>query len=534
MTTSPLLFLFFSDYIVNVYSWKNSQLTKEKRFDNTAEGRDAFAVHWQETGHTGPVHLLIDLIEEDVHNEVIPRLLGSNRKKMLEGRAARLFRNTPFHFSHLYGNVAGEERQEQVLFIGLTDPDKLLAWLALLQRCQAQVAGMVSVPLLCQELFKKMAPTGRDALLIVPNAGGLRQIFLRDGRVMVSRFSILSAQEESALQGSLHKEVERMQGYLDNLHLVALHTPLEVFTLCHGSLHALLTMGRNAISQYKSNPVHADALARQLEIPVDLHQTRDMEPLLCGMLLKQRHLNHYARPEDTRLYRTARLRTRLRTVNVSLFLVSLLAGGGLLLDGLAIQAQWSILSRQVEQAQSTGPGPARPSDRTAASSGNATAMAAVRALEAVREHATEPQPMLLAVSQALTRHPDIQVNRLEWFAGPPDTPTAETRKSVVKKTARPARDGSSALSGNGPGLQNARLQGQVHPFAGDMVAARQAVQTFADTLRTLPAVQEVAMLTLPVDPTQTAVLDRKNMVTAAKQADFTVLITLQADRKGHE
>ncbi|MEO5352573.1 MAG: hypothetical protein H7835_05100 [Magnetococcus sp. XQGC-1] len=535
---SNAFFLFFSDYTVNVYSWKKGSLTAAEQFENSEEGQDAFRLYWKKCGFHGPVYLLVDVIEEDLHNETVPKLLGNNRSKMLAGRSTRLFRHTPFHFSHIQGKAPGEAQKELALFIGLTEPDALLAWLTILQEQRAHLAGIVSVPVLCAALFKKIAPEGGDALFVVPSAGGLRQIFMRDGRIQVSRLSVFPRSGDEHLQLFIHGEVARMQGYLGSLRLVPHNTTLEVYTLCHESLYAALTSGENSVSTYNSHPVATDALIRRLSLPLP-SPLDHAETLLCGFLLKQKVRNHYARPEDTRIYRTFRLRLQLQMINLAFLVLGLLIGGITFLDGFTTYAQLPELSQQADKAQmalqaasaAKGSGAMGSTAISSSQEGHANPVTAVLVLDALREHATEPHPLLSTLSQVLTQHPTIWLEGIEWAAGVPDTGGADPKKVEAKRPPRSPPAAAPTRATAKPGVQNARLRGEVYPFSGDTKQAREKILAFIDALRALPTVLETVAISLPVDPSQTAVLDRGNMVTPAKQANFILSVTLQAEKK---
>ncbi|MBF0400478.1 MAG: hypothetical protein HQL90_06885 [Magnetococcales bacterium] len=535
MATDSSLFIFLSDYIVTIYAWRDGQFSQQNRFENSPAGQEAFGHHWQQTTPSEPVYLLVDMIEEELHNEMVPRLFGGNRQKMLTGRSSRMFRNTPFCYNHLYGRVSGEEQKEQVLFIGLTEPEKLLAWLTILHGCQARLAGVVSVPVLCQELFKKMAPGNQEALLVSPNAGGLRQIFLHNGRMLVSRFSAVHLEGERAVRETIRQEVVRMRGYLESLHLLSLHTPLDLFVLCPKALHQLLSSETEQVAHLNIHPVDAEGLARRLGFGTNLGQNEQLEPFFCGFLLKQRQRNHYARAADTRIYRALRLRARLGTASLSLFLVGVLVAGGLFWEGWRIQDSRPELLRQVAQAQqawqevAVASGTGEKGGTPSVGEGNV--VAAVRTLDALRQNAATPQPLLIAISQVLNWHSDIWLVGLQWFAGLPDR-----EGEWLQTTGLPAAEARALLrrEGQKAGLHYVRLQGQFYPFSGQMMVANRRIQDFADALRGLPGVADVAVLSRPEDPTQTAVLDSHSTLASPTEAPFALWMAVEAGRYRHE
>lgn len=551
MASTSTLFLFLSDHFVSAYLWKKGVCDEGDRFENSEEGQVDFADYLEGLFFDGPIYLLVDVTEEDLHNEVIPKLLGANKKKMLASRSGRIFRHTPFHMGYSQGKVSGEKNKEQALFVGLAEPDRVLSWLNILKKRRARIAGIVSLPVLCQQVFKKIAPASKDVLFITPNSGGLRQIFLRDGQMLVSRLSPIHAQEAEGVQLFIHGEVSKMQGYLASLRLVNHHAVLDVLIVCRGSLYALLESGRDKISLYTSHPVDVDALARRLggkmEVrakppkppnlpdgsvePADvverLSATENVEPFFCYFLIKQRIWNHYARLEDTRIHRSFRARFWLRVASFALFFLGMSVSGVAFWDSFDMSAKLPRLSRLADDAQVAlqsvalqGSGGAKqgvslPSD------GGAALVVAVRTMDTLLQYAVDPQSFLMTVSQILTHHANIQVDNIKWFAGMPASknPVRGRRPRVRPMTK--------------PGVQNARLQGKISPFSGNYLAAQEKISLWVNDLRALPEVLEVTVLSMPEDPRQTAVLDGGNASLLLQEANFVLQVTLKIDKEKH-
>lgn len=540
-------FLFLSDHVVSAYHWEKGAFDEGEHFENSESGQAEFDAYLDKQPLEGLVYILVDVTEEDLHNETVPKLMGTNKTKMLTTRSNRIFRNTPFHMGYAQGKIPGEKNKEKALFIGLTETDRILAWLNLLKKRRAPIAGMVSVPVLCQEIFKKIDPADKDALLITPNSGGLRQVFLRNGRILVSRLSPIHSREVEGVQMFIHGEVSKMQGYLASLRLVNHNTTLDVYTLCRGSLYTLLESGREGISLYNSHPVDADALVRRLGVGITgrakllgartspansqerLSATENLDPLFCYFLTKQRTQNHYARPKDLRIFHALRVRLWLRMASFAILLLGIVMGSSSLLDAFEAYGKLPQLSRLADQAQvalqsvalrgkkDSREGLLLPPD------GGADLVVAVRTMDKVMDHAIEPQPFLLAVSQILIHHDTIWIDGIQWVAGMPEPPQGNKRGG--RRRPEPGN--------NKPGIQHAKLQGHIVPFTGNFLAAQEQVHALVSDLRALPEVLETTILSLPEDPRQTAVLDARNAAVSLDQANFVLQITMQVDGKKH-
>ncbi|HED18125.1 MAG TPA: hypothetical protein ENI74_01310, partial [Gammaproteobacteria bacterium] len=140
-----------------------------------------------------PVSLLVDLIEEEFREELLPHAYGRDRAKILERRAGKLFRTTPFRYSRVVGRLKEGRRDSRVLFSALTNSDHVEPLLDLLNDLRIPLAGIYSLPLITHRVIKYLPENNGNILVITEQPdGGLRETFIRDNQVLFSRLAPIS------------------------------------------------------------------------------------------------------------------------------------------------------------------------------------------------------------------------------------------------------------------------------------------------------------------------------------------------------
>ena len=75
-----------------------------------------------------PVHLFIDLSEEDFRLDTIPHVGGSDREAILNRKLAQIYRNTPYRHALLQGRETEGRRDDRVIYTAVTNPEVLRPW----------------------------------------------------------------------------------------------------------------------------------------------------------------------------------------------------------------------------------------------------------------------------------------------------------------------------------------------------------------------------------------------------------------------
>ena len=97
MSRKILFFLSSDNFYAQV--WKNGTLEAPYYFSNSSEGLERFTEFL--LTHRDPAYLMVDLIEEDFRQEVVPHLTGSNHQSLVHRKFDQHYRSTPFRLATL-------------------------------------------------------------------------------------------------------------------------------------------------------------------------------------------------------------------------------------------------------------------------------------------------------------------------------------------------------------------------------------------------------------------------------------------------
>ena len=235
---------FLSSGRLVAHHWQRGQFAERYVFRADEDGLTQFAQYLQSTP-PDPVSLLVDVVEEEFREETVPHVMGTDRRALLRNKKTRLFRDATYSYAMLQGRESEGRRDDRVLFTALIRPDMLAPWLGQLARLKIPLTGIYSLPLLSEMLLKKLKVSGSHVLLVsMHSTGGLRQSFLQDQRLKLSRLAITPDVGQARYPSYILGEVEKLRRYLGSLRLLSRETPLEVHVISEGD--TLEELGRQA------------------------------------------------------------------------------------------------------------------------------------------------------------------------------------------------------------------------------------------------------------------------------------------------
>ncbi|MEO5340289.1 MAG: Flp pilus assembly complex ATPase component TadA [Magnetococcus sp. MYC-9] len=295
--------LFLSDQWLTVCDWRQGRFMELGRFPQGEGGAHAACADLLRhlaamAGKCVPLYLLVDMIEEELRRERIPKLWGSDRRAVLERRLERVFPTTPLRRAVSQGTA--REGGEWILLSGLIRPERVTPWLDAVHQAGQPLAGVWSLQLLSRSLLRKMTPRSENALLVGFHSGGLRQTFFHQGRTLISRLTPIAGESPGSLATLLRQEVEKSRGYLNHLRLLAPDTPLDLLVLAQDGLLADLAGWEKESPPYRLHLVDAARLAEQVGLRGGL-TVGALERLHGHLLLQNPSANHYA-PQDALCY----------------------------------------------------------------------------------------------------------------------------------------------------------------------------------------------------------------------------------------
>ncbi len=510
---------------LSVYEWSRGTAQAGRVFRIGDQGLGEFARYLRGTVNVS-AFLLVDVVEEEYRRDTLPHVMGQDRQSLIRHRARRIFRDTPYWYAELQGRESGGRRDDIVLYTALSNDGLLAPWLELMGQHQVPLVGIYSLPLLSAGLLRHLNPVSDHALVVsLQGPGRLRQSFFQGVHLKISRLAHLSAAQAPLEVAAILEEVEKLRRYLSSLRLLSRGGSLDVYLLGYGEM--LVELARETLSTgpVRYHLIDTAELAWRLGMNGDLVSPY-AESLFVQLLLRNRPANHYATPDQTHYFAMRRVRVAMLAASVVLMFGSVLWSGLQWVEGMmyrdrsaVARQQASHYTRRYEQARAAMPDvPAEPAELKAA-------VDTARTLDRTR---ASPVPTIMLLGQVLGEYPALRVNQLEWRVG--QDPGSQPGSAGIGRTGGRgvAQQGTGAVVGV-PVVapEVAVVRGQVFPFDGDFRKALEMVEGFAQALSGRQGVQDVEVLSMPlnVSPKESLKGD-VGARPAADRARFSVRVSL--------
>ena len=429
-----------------------------------------------------PIHLLVDLVEEDFRRETAPHVHGPARRSILATRSARLFPGTPYVSARREGRMPEGRRDDRVLFSAIVRPERIEPWLDVLRG--HEVAGIHSLPIVSAGLLPLIG-AGTGPVLLVTESGerDLRQTFFEDGRLTLSRLATFPPGEPAERARRIVAEVERLVH-----HLVRSGRSTEGlgFRLV-GSAPLLAAVRDSEIPRELAEGLIDTATverrlggrSRARTGERDDGSTGGCDRMYARLALNRPPPNHYAPAAMLAVRRTRQAGRALRAAGLAMFLTGAAWSGAAWHRSGHLDATAETLERNAAGIEARYRAERLPESKV----GPDHLRLAVEAVERLDAHRVRAQVVLRTVSEALAGLPDLELESLEWFEvseregwpGPPQDDAPRERFRVV------------------------HLRGRVEPFTGHYRAAADEVFRFADGLEAMPRLSGVDVTDLPHD-----------------------------------
>ena len=477
-----------------LYQCRNGQVDIAYEFAASEAGRDNFLRALVET-NPAPIYVLVDIVEEEYRQDVIPHVFGSDRKSVLERKFSRLFRGTAYCHAILQGRETEGRKDDKVLLTAITKTDIVAPWIELIEQQKVPVAGIYSLPVLSQALLKKIGAKGANVLLIsVQSASGLRQTFFRDRQIKISRLAQMARIGSVPYASHLMGELEKLRRYLNSLALTSREAPLDVYILSHGQWLNELEQHCRDTAEERYFLIDVAEVGKRLGLDTTL-TTAYSDAVFAQLLLDETPKNHYASNEERKYFSLYRIRNGLIAASVMLLVASMAWSGFNFLDGVSLKQQAMdaqqkanfYQERYAMARQDLPPTPIEPLD----------IQTAVDIVATLRHYKSDPVPMLGVIGEALEAAPTVRLDRIEWHASVDPNSTGErgNHQPEVADTNRIERDPRYSH------YHIAVFRAHLPAFAGDFRAAIAEADNIAARLAEHPHVRRAEVVEYPLDVT---------------------------------
>lgn len=503
-----------------LYQCRNGQIEVAYEFTADEAGHATFERCLSET-NAAPIYILVDIVEEEYRQDVIPHVSGADRRSVLERKFARLFRGTNYCHAITQGREKEGRKDDKVLFTAITRPDIVAPWVELIQQHKVPIAGVYSLPVLSQDLLRKINAKGTNVLLIsVESTSGLRQTFFRDRKIKISRLAQMPRIGSVPYASHIMGELEKLRRYLNSLALISRDAPLQIYILSHGKwLNELEQHCRDTADEQYFLVDVADVGSR-LGFKKEL-DTPYADTLFAQLLLDESPKNHYASQRETHYFSLYRLRNGLVAASVLLLVASMAWSGFNFLDGVSLKQQALDAQQKANFYQDRyamarrdlPPTPVEPRD----------IQAAVDIVTKLRHYKSDPLPVLEIVSAAIDTDSAVQLDRIEWFADLDPNSSGETgnRRREIPSDERIERDPQYSH------YHIAIVRGHLDRFEGNYRSAIELADAIAGRIAAHPDVRRATVIEYPLDVTSDANLSgNATEVKTSTQARFALKVVL--------
>ncbi len=483
---------------LTAHSLSRGKLVVDARFERNDAGLAAFSAYL--AGSRNLHYLVVDVIEEDYHQDTIPYLGRNDRRQVLARKLAQRYRDTSLTLSLSLGYDQGERRNEKVLYASFSNTQQLQPWLAALEQKEARLVGVYSTALLAPALIKGAGLKAPRCLLVSVQQTGLRQSYVEDGKIRFSRVGRVNLEDIEGVAAACASESARLQQYLVTMRLLpAANAPIDVMVLAAGQYHAALTEACRSSDVLRFHVVNADTQCRAAGLN-DFPADAPCDALFLHAAATAAPAQQFAQDQHRHHYQLWQIGNGLYATGMAVLVSGLLFALVQLFDVYNLRQQiQSDKSRfdaiSAEYARVTATFPPTPTS----TENLKTTISQYRMLQA---QTASPAYLFAQISKTLAGFPQVDIEHIEWRVGKP------LQESGVKGTARKAAAPAPAAAGTPAGATAADLGYQLATVSARVVGARRSevrsitdmASQFMAALRKVPNL-EIMNVHMPFDVT---------------------------------
>jgi hypothetical protein len=489
--------LYFSSSQVSAFGWNAGTLTQDAVFASGEEAMPEFGKYVAGAPHA-LYYLLVDIVEEDFHQELIPYVRGGDRRTLLRRKLAQRYRDVSLALTASLGYETGPRREENILFASFTNTQPLQPWLAMLNSQKARVVGVYSPPLLAPPVAKRIGFAQKRFLLVSRQQAGMRQSFVDDGQIRFSRLGHIEGEDMAQRAQALAVETGRLQQYLTNMRMLARDGgALDVIVIAPDEALAEFQAACVNTPQTNYNVISSSDACKRAGLkasPEDLLAER----LFLHTLAVSPPSQQFADDQHRRYFNLWRARIFSYATGAATFTFCVLLAALRLLDLYSVQSQAGADQQQERRLNDQYTRLQAQFQKTPTSTENLKGL--VRNYIALEKQSVSPEKMFVELSKALAVVPQIELDRIEWQIGL-DIKRAADLSQPAKSPPATAAPAAAVASGESPVFEVVQLNGRVNAAqASDYRNITILVNQFVAALRARPGV-EVTSTQLPFDLT---------------------------------
>ena len=511
--------------------WYGTKLQSYTVFSNSDADFTAFGEFLAQHSGTN-IYLIVDAVEEDYKLESMPHTTGGARREIVARKLNQFNRNSVYRAAHFINRSTDKRKDDNFLFVALNNSDFLQGWMNVIQANHAPLVGVYLLSMLSQTVVRQMKLMGPHILLCERLSSGLRQTYLHNGRLRMSRLTPMKDIKPNQLAYFYLVEIEKTQMYLASQRLIANETSVQLIMASMDNSHAEIAKGISQEQGLECKLVDILAYAKHINISPDLVKTHP-EFLHMQLLANGNVPDNLAPVTFSKIHSLNNIRRIINIATACVATIGVVLATYFAWQGNQQKDQLQFISAQTRSQQSQYEAIAKNFPSTPIASSELKIAADLA--QTIKVNSQTPRQMMQVLSGAFEASPEITLTRMRWVqtndrelkddAGGANNVQSQNIQPVTAANIDPSKLVQV-------GFINAEIKG----FTGDYRAALNSVNQFVTHLRENNSVENVLILQEPVNVSSLANLQGsttdENASTERPPAIFKLKIVLKPTNMG--
>ena len=475
--------------------WRAGKLQGSQTFNNDEAGHQAFAEFLQQYPTT-PVYLLADAVEEDYRLERVPHTVGTAKRELIERKLKQFYRGLDYRTAHFTNRETDHRKDDWYLFVALNNDDFLQDWVTQIKAAESQLVGVYLLPMLSQILVKHLKVMSPHILLCEKLSSGLRQTYLHNGCLRMSRLVPNVPTESNQLGFFYSVEIEKTRLYLISKRFITRETPINLMLTSIDGNTQHISQGLSEVQGLACIDVNLSQIAQHLNLPAYLIEKMP-ELLHMQLLASGKIVDNLAPAPLIKLHQFSQFKQGIKIVTVALGVIGLCAAAWFFKQGLDHKSSFNQAAQDTIIQQHRYDEVAKNFSVTTISADNLKVAVALD--KTIATYPKSPRRVMLAVSAALELSPEVQLDRLRWVFTSDLNIKDDDKLITMPVTNLQANAGATQVVNLTKLYELGFVTAEISNFNGDYRGALNSVNTFVANLKKQNSVAEVVVLQAPVN-----------------------------------
>lgn len=506
--------------------WQWGKLRQFQTFQHDEQGRSAFTEFLRQHSHT-KIYLLADSVEEDYRLESLPHTVGHARHELLTRKLGQIYRGITYRGAHFIAREKDKRKDDRFLFLSLNNAEFLQGWVACIQTIEAPLVGVYLQSMVSQALLKRLKIKYEHVLLSERLNSGLRQTYLFNGSMRISRLAPIPDAMTERLAYFYVVETEKTRLYLVSQRFVSKETPLNMMLATTDQADIPIARAIEQEHAQKTELVDLTQLTASFGLS-DQQLQKNPELLRMHLLATGCVPDNLAPIGLLSHFKVNAIRDSLMFASLGVLLFGLMFAGYNFQQSYAknialraAQIETTLQEKNYQQAAKSF---------TPSSIASQDLKASVELHKTITSYPQTPIRLMQVLSRALEKTPTIQINRVRWVQANDGALKDDDKTAYgVNVTDVTEADANFSLDANTLS-EIAFVSGEIKDFTGDYRAALMTVNHLVDDIKSNPEIAQAVLTQAPVNVSSYANLQGSTtdqMSAQANVATFKLRVLLK-------